>query len=137
MDWVVRGIILLWAAFFGWMGLTGLADPHVYVQQFGIAGDAAALNTVRSDFSAFFLIAAGAAAWGVLRPEHRLLLLLPAALFGTALLGRFIGLMLGDPAAPVVTQSMMAEGISVLLLAGAWRWLAHRHGGAATAATLH
>lgn len=127
MDWIIRGLVALWGLFFAWMGVSGLIDPDTYVQQFGISGGVEAMNTIRADFSAFFLIAGGAAGWAALRPEHARLLWVPILLFGTALGGRILGVMLGDPFAGSVRQSMVVEAVSVLLLLGALAYLSRRH----------
>lgn len=127
MDWIVRGVIALWGIFFGWMGVSGLIEPQTYVDTFGISGDAMAMNTIRADFSAFFLMSGGAACWAALRPEHAKLLFVPIAAFGLALGGRILGLMLGDPFGGSVRQSIVVEGVSVLLLLGAYAWMARRH----------
>lgn len=127
MDWIVRGVVALWGIFFGWMGVSGLIDPQTYVDTFGISGDAAAMNTIRADFSAFFLLAGGAACWAALRPEHGKVLLVPIAAFGLALGGRLLGVMLGDPFAGSVRQSIIVEGVSVLLLVGAMLWMGKKH----------
>lgn len=123
VNWVLRGVVVLWAAFFGLTGLGGLVSPAPYYDLFGITGDATAINTVRADLSAFFLVAAGAALYGALRPGAARLLLVPAALFGAALIGRAIGLALGDALTAQITQAMIAEALSVLLLVGAMRQL--------------
>lgn len=127
MHWIIRGILLLWAAFFGYLGLTGLANPAVFTETFGVTGDASALNTVRADFAAFFIVSGACAAWGALRPEHARILLVPAMLFGAALIGRAVGVSLGDPLSDGVKQSMIVEALSVALLLGSARWLARFH----------
>lgn len=127
MDWIVRGLIALWGIFFGWIGVSGLIDPQTYVDTFGISGDTAAMNTIRADFSAFFLMSGGAACWAALRPEHAKVLLVPIAAFGLALAGRLLGLMLGDPFAGSVRQSIVVEAVSVLWLVGTMLWLHRRH----------
>src|SRR3546814_11578367 len=88
INWVLRGAVLLWAVFFLILGVQGVLDPATYTGQFGIAADGVAANTVRADMSAFFLVSAVAAAIGALLPRWRGALLVPAALYGTALVGR-------------------------------------------------
>ena len=127
MDWIVRGLLALWGIFFGWMGVSGLIDPQTLVDTFGVSGDAMAMNTIRADFSAFFLMAGGAACWAALRPEHAKVLLVPISAFGLALGGRILGIMLGDPFAGSVRQSVVVEAVSVLLLIGALLFLTRRH----------
>lgn len=124
MHWIIRGAIALWAVYFGWTGLTGLSDPATYSDLFGITGDAMTMNTVRADLSSFFIVAAVAAGWAALRPEHYRLLYIPAALFGLALAGRALGVMMGDPCVGMVRLSMIVEAVSLVLLIGGARYLA-------------
>ena len=114
INWAVRGVVLLWAAFFLLTGVQGLtaAAPH-----FDLAGpmlDPTGRNTVRADLSSFFLVAAVFAIVGAVRPGASRALLVPAALFGTALLGRLLGLVaFGDTITATITQAMIVEAISV------------------------
>ncbi|MEQ1687203.1 MAG: hypothetical protein ABL874_01375 [Sphingopyxis sp.] len=125
MHWIVRGAVALWAVYFGWTGLTGLSDPATYQELLGVSGpDAVAMNTIRADLSSFFIVSAVAAGWAALRPELHRLLFIPVALFGMALIGRAIGVMMGDPFGGLIRFSMIGEAVSVLLLIGAQRWFA-------------
>ena len=127
---VLRGLVLVWAGFFALLALRGLIDPSVWTVQFGLAaspgGDPGAANTLRADFASFFLVAAGAAAWGVVRPASSRMLMIPAALFGTALIGRAIGIAAGDVFSANVRLSMIVEAASVLLMVNAARILSRR-----------
>jgi|CXWL01.1.fsa_nt_gi hypothetical protein len=124
MHWIIRGVVALWAVYFGWTGLTGLSDPTSYHELLGVSGDVVGMNTIRADLSAFFILSAVMAGWAALRPELHRLLYIPAALFGLALAGRAVGVMMGDPFDGLIRFSMVAEAVSVLLLLGAQRWLA-------------
>lgn len=126
MNWAIRVVVALWALFFGWTGLTGMISSDVYGELFGITGDAAVMNTVRADLSSFFIVSALAAGWSALRPDMHRLLFIPAALFGIAMIGRILGVLMGDPFAGAVSQSILAEGLSVVLLLGAQRLLARQ-----------
>lgn len=119
---VLRGAISLWAALFLFIGARGILDPGVYAESFSIRIDAAAANTLRADFSAFFLVAAGGALLGALVPKWNRALLVPAALFGTALVGRIMGAAMGDFVNEAIVQAMIIEALSVVLLAGGW-WI--------------
>lgn len=125
INWVLRGAVLLWAAFFLILGVQGVLDPATYTGQFGIAVDGVAANTVRADMSAFFLVSAVAAAIGALLPGWRGALLVPAALYGTALVGRLIGAASGDMVNPAIIQAMIVEALSLALMAGSW-WVLSR-----------
>lgn len=141
VNWVLRGAVLLWAVFFTILGAQGLLDPATYTETFGIAVDGAAANTVRADLSAFFLVAAGSAAIGALVRGWTGALLVPAALYGTALAGRLIGAALGDAVGAAIVQAMIIEALTLLLMAGSWWVLSGRASrgdtSAAAADTLH
>lgn len=127
MKMALRILVLLWAAFFAVLAMRGLIDPSVYRAQFGFPEMAGgAINTIRADLSSFFIVASVAAAWGVLAAGRSSLLYIPAALFGTALIGRGLGGVLGDGFGPMVTTSMAVEAVSVVLMVGAARVLAAR-----------
>lgn len=123
MNLVLRILVGLWGLAFGLLAIRGIIDPTVFTTQFGIEAPGASINSVRSDFGAFFLVSAVGALWGAWKPEKAHLLYVPAALFGTALIGRLIGLGLGDPASAANNQAMIIEGVSTLLMLFAARRL--------------
>lgn len=125
INWVLRGAVLLWAVFFTILGVQGVLDPATYTETFGIGIDGVAANTVRADMSAFFLVAAGCAALGALVPGWIRALLVPAALYGTALLGRLVGLGMGDEINPAIVQAMIIEALTLALMVGSW-WVLSR-----------
>lgn len=123
MTLALRMLIGLWGVAFGLLGLRGLLDPQVFLDQFGVQGPGASINTIRADFGAFFLVSAASALWAAWKPKDAKLLYIPAALFAMALAGRLLGLALGDPASAANHQAMIIEGISVALLLFAARRL--------------
>lgn len=125
INWVLRGAVLLWALFFIIVGARGLFDPASYADTFGILVEGAATNTIRADLSAFFLVAAGAALIGALVPGWVRALLVPAALYGTALAGRLFGIASGDLVNTGIVQAMIIEALTVLLMVGSW-WVLSR-----------
>lgn len=125
INWVLRGAVLLWAALFAIVGVQGILDPASFTDMFGIGIDGRAANTVRADLSAFFLVAAGGAAIGALAPGWTRALLVPAALYGTALLGRLLGAASGDLIDASIIQAMIIEALSVALMVGSW-WILSR-----------
>lgn len=125
INWVLRGAVLLWALFFAIVGARGLFDPSSYTDTFGIVVEGVATNTIRADLSAFFLVSAAAAAIGALVPGWSRALLVPAALYGTALLGRLLGASMGDAVDFAVVQAMIIETLSVGLMVGSW-WILSR-----------
>lgn len=125
VNWVLRGAVLLWALFFFIVGVRGLLDPASYTETFGILAEGPAANTIRADLSAFFLVAAGSAALGALVPGWLRALLVPAALYGTALAGRLFGAASGDPVNSGIVQAMIVEALTVALMVGSW-WILSR-----------
>lgn len=116
MNVILRIAVGLWGLGFGLLAVRGILDPQVFLAQFGFQGPGASINTIRADFGAFFLVSAVGALWGAWQPAKAKLLYVPTALFGTALLGRLLGLALGDPASDANNQAMIVEGISVALM---------------------
>lgn len=125
INWVLRGAVLLWALFFAIVGLRGIFDPASFTELFGIIAEGPAANTVRADLSAFFLVAAGGAAVGALLPGWSRALLVPAALYGTALIGRLIGAGSGDVVNAGIIQAMIIEALSTGLMVASW-WILSR-----------
>lgn len=125
MNWVLRGAVLLWAAFFTILAVQGVLNPATFTDAFGIAIDGVAANTVRADLSAFFLVAAGGAAVGALIPGWLRALLVPAALYGTALVARLFGAAMGDLVDAAIVQAMIVEALTVALMIGSW-WVLSR-----------
>jgi hypothetical protein len=125
INWVLRGAVLLWALFFAIVGVRGLFDPASYAETFGILVEGVATNTIRADLSAFFLVAAASAAIGALVPGWVRALMVPAALYGTALAGRLFGAASGDAVNGGIMQAMIIEALSVLLMVGSW-WVLSR-----------
>ena len=126
MTIALRIIIGLWGLAFGLLAIRGLTDPQVYVEQFGLEAKGASINTLRADFSAFFLVSAACALYAAAKPEKAVLLYIPAVLYGTALAGRLFGLAMGDPLAPATTQAITVEAISMVLMLFAARQLGKR-----------
>ncbi len=124
-NWIWRGAVLLWAAFFTILGVQGVLDPATFTETFGIGIEGAAANTVRADLSAFFLVAAGGAAVGALVPGWTRALLVPAALYGTALTGRLLGAAMGDLVNGAIVQAMIIEALTVVLMVASW-WVLSR-----------
>jgi hypothetical protein len=97
MNLVLRILVGLWGLGFGLLAVQGIIDPKVFTTQFGIEAPGGSINSVRSDFGAFFLVSAVCALWAAWLTGKGKAALCPAALYGTALAGRLIGLGLGDP----------------------------------------
>lgn len=135
---LLRGAVVLWAAYFLVLGVRGLIDPMVFADNLGVslgpdgAAGAFGASTIRGDMSAFFIVSGVFAMLGALpfrdgRRRRHNWLLVPASLFSIALIGRGIGLVDGglpDGASdPGITTAMIAEAVSVVLLLATWRVL--------------
>jgi hypothetical protein len=116
MNMILRILVGLWGLGFGLLAVRGILDPNVFLAQFGFQAPGASINSIRSDFGAFFLVSAVGALWGAWQPSKAKLLYVPAALFGTALAGRLIGLAMGDPASNANNQAMIVEVVSLALM---------------------
>ena len=90
------------------------------------ADTAQGLATMRADMTAFFVVGAVCMMVGAWRRNGDLLLV-PAGLFGVALLGRFVGLASDGPWEGY-WMPMLVEGAMVILLLIASRVLPHRVG---------
>ena len=101
-----------------------LTDPATSAAGLGIKVEgAAALSTVRADFTAFFGVTGALLLWGAWR-RNGVLLLVPALISGTAFSCRAIGLAI-DGTYPMFFQPMAVEAFWTVLLFTAWRVLPH------------
>lgn len=122
---VLTGLIFAAGLLFLFMGFGFLVDPVASGTDFGMtAPTAQGLATMRADMTAFFIVAAVSMMWGAWRRNGDLLLI-PAALFGIALLGRCVSLALDGPW-DGYWMPMLVEGAMVILLLIASRVLPHR-----------
>jgi hypothetical protein len=109
------------------LGLQFLLMPASAAASFALAADGAAgLAVLRADFPALFFVGGGAMIWGAWKRNGDLLLI-PAALFGIALLGRCVSAV-ADGTAPGFWWPMLVEAVAVLLTLAASRLLPHRVG---------
>lgn len=129
---LLRGAVVLWAAYFLVLGVRGLIDPGVYADNLGVSLDGVyGASTIRGDVSAFFIVSGVFALLGALpfrdgRRRRHNWLLVPASLFAVALIGRGIALLSGGASDPGITTAMIAEAVSVVLLLATWRVLGQR-----------
>ena len=101
-----------------------LTDPATSAAGLGIKVEgAAALSTIRADFTAFFGITGALMLWGAWRRNGDLLLV-PALIYGTAFICRALGLAI-DGTYPGFIQPMAVEAFWTVLLFAAWRVLPH------------
>lgn len=119
--------VLIFAAglMFLFLGLSFLVDPVAAGADFGLALDSAhGKASVRADMTAFFVVGAVCMMVGAWRRNGDLLLV-PAGLFGVALLGRLVGWAIDGPW-PGFLVPMLVEALMVILLLVASRVLPHR-----------
>lgn len=124
MRFVLTALIFLFGLFDLFMGLNFLLNPAQTATGFGLSANGAqGLSTLRADFTAFFGVVAVCMMIGAWR-RNADLLLVPAAIMGTAVTVRALSLALDGPYEgwPV---PMTVELLHVALLLAAWRVLPH------------
>lgn len=106
------------------IGLNFLYQPDQAATGFGLVADGVqGLSTLRADFTAFFLLSGACMVWGGWRRNGDLLLV-PAALFGIAFVGRAINLVAEGPYEGF-WQPMLIEALTVTLCVAGNRMLLH------------
>ncbi len=120
----LTALIFLAGMFDLFMGLNFLFNPATTASGFGIAPTGTqGMSTLRADFTAFFGVVALCMMSGAWR-RNADLLLVPAALMGTAVAVRAISLML-DGTYPGWPVPMAVEVFHVAILVAAWKVLPH------------
>lgn len=121
---ILTALIFLLGLFDLFMGLNFLMNPQATALGFGIQPTGVqGLSTLRADFTAFFGVIAVCMMIGAWR-RNADLLLVPAALMGTAVVVRAISLGV-DGGYPGYLVPMIVEAVHVALLVAAWRVLPH------------
>ena len=121
---VLTALVFLLGLFDLFMGLNFLFNPSATAAGFGLAGMGnQGTSTLRADFTAFFGVAAVCMMIGAWR-RNADLLLVPAALLGTAALVRCISLALDGTYAGWQIP-IAVEVTHVVLLVAAWKLLPH------------
>lgn len=124
MRFVLTALVFLFGLFDLFMGLNFLFNPAQTATGFGLAASGTqGLSTLRADFTAFFGVIAVCMMIGAWR-RNADLLLVPAALMGTAVAVRAVSLSL-DGFYPGWQMPMVVEALHVALLIAAWRVLPH------------
>ncbi len=124
MRLILTALIFLFGLFDLFMGLNFLFNPAATAAGFGLEPiGTQGLSTLRADFMAFFGVVAVCMMIGAWRRNGDLLLV-PAALMGTAVTVRAIALGL-DGTYPGFIAPMVVEISHVILLVAAWRVLPH------------
>ena len=121
---ILTALIFLLGLFDLMIGASFLLNPMEIAIKFGIAPTGVqGLSTLRADFTAFFGVVAVCMMIGAWR-RNADLLLVPAALMGTAVAVRALSLVL-DGSYPGWQLPMTVEILHVVLLISAWRVLPH------------
>ena len=124
MRLILTAILLLGGIAFVLIGCGFLIQPESSAGGFGLAARGAqGLSTLRADMTAFFVIAAVCMLVGAWRRNGDLLLV-PAGLFGVALLGRIVSMAV-DGTEPGFWMPMAIEALCVIVLLVASRVLPH------------
>ena len=125
MRFIVTALLILGGMVFTGIGIGFLLNPASSAIGFGLeAIDASGLAALRADFTAFFVLAGVCMIWGGWRRNGDVLLV-PAALFAIALLGRIVS-MAGDGTVEGFWMPMLVEAGSVVLCVIGNRVLPHR-----------
>lgn len=124
MRLLLTALIFLGGLFYLYMGVGFLFDPVAAGADFGLTpGEPHGLATIRADLTAFFVVGAVSMMVGAWRRNGDLLLV-PAGLFGVALIGRFVGLVIDGPW-DGFWMPMVVEAVTVVVLLVASRVLPH------------
>ena len=125
MRLLVTALLFVAGLFFVVTGTGFLLDPAVAGGDFGIgASGAQGLSSIRADLTAFFWVGGLCMIWGAWKRNGDPLLV-SAALFAVALLGRAVSLM-ADGSYEGWWLPMGVETFTVLLCLAGWKLLPHR-----------
>lgn len=124
MRTLLIGLIFVAGMFNLLLGVSYLFDPAGAAAGLGVSADGPlGLATLRADFTAFFVVIGLCMLRGAWKRNGDVLLV-PAALFGIAFLGRLITLLFNGTG-PGFYLPMAAEAGQVVLLVLGWRWVPH------------
>ena len=123
---ILTALIFLTGLFDLFMGLSFFMDPQTAAAGAGFSItpiNLTGLATIRADMTAFFVVSGLAMMWGAWR-RNADLLIVPAALFGTAMVIRsFTALTVGY--GPDFLMPIVVEAVHFVLLMAAWKLLPH------------
>ena len=126
MRFALTALIFMTGLFDLFMGLSFFMDPQAAASGAGFSispMNLTGIATIRADMTAFFCVSGAAMMWGAWR-RNADLLVVPAALFGTAMLIRsFTALTLGT--GPDFLLPIAVEAWHFVLLMAAWKLLPH------------
>jgi hypothetical protein len=121
MRFVLTALAMAGGIVFVLIGLGFFFQPQSTGASFALLPDGiAGLAVIRADMTAFFVVGGGCMIWGAWKRNGELLLV-PAALFAIAFLGRLVTAAV-DGATPQFWLPMLGEGAAAIV-----SWLASRH----------
>ena len=125
MRLILTALVFVQGLFFVLMGFNFLLMPASAGISFGLSADGpAGLAVLRADFPALFFVGGGAMILGAWKRNGDMLVV-PAAIFGVALFGRFVS-MAADGAEAGFWFPMIVEAAAVILSLVASRVLPHQ-----------
>ena len=128
---VLIGLIFVAGMFNLLLGVSYIYDPAGAAAGLGVTNTGPlGLATLRADFTAFFVVIGLCMLRGAWKRNGDVLLV-PAALFGIALMGRLLTAMLNGTG-PGFWLPAGAEAVQVALLLLGWRWVPHHKVGELT-----
>ena len=126
MRFLLVALIFLLGLFDLLVGLSFLVDPVATAASTGFSIKPTSITgiaTIRADMTAFFCVSAVCMMVGAWRGNADLLLV-PAALFGTAMVVRILSVLIDGPG-PGYLMPIIVEALHFVLLMIAWRKLPH------------
>ena len=121
MRLILSAVLLVMGLFYLFVGAGFIVNPVAAGIDFGLTGDGAkGLSTMRADMTAFFYVGGGAMIWGAWKRRGDPLLV-SAALFGIAFIGRLVSYFADGPY-PAWTGPMLIELVTVVVCLAAW-WI--------------
>lgn len=126
MRFILIAVIFLLGLLDLFIGLSFLFDPQVTAASAGFSIEpitTTGIATIRADMTAFFCVSAVCMMWGAWRGNADLLLV-PAGLFGTAMVVRIASIVIDGPG-PSYLMPIVVEAAHFAALLAAWRFLPH------------
>ena len=119
MRLLLSALLFVMGLFYLFVGAGFLVNPAATGVGFGLTADGPqGLSTIRADLTAFFYVGGGAMIWGAWKRRGDPLLV-AAALFGIAFIGRLVSFF-ADGAYDAWTGPMIIELVTVIVCLVAW-----------------
>jgi len=119
MRLLLSALLFVMGLFYLFVGAGFLVNPVAAGLDFGLTAERAqGLSTIRADMTAFFYVGGGAMIWGAWKRRGDPLLV-SAALFGIAFIGRLVSYIVDGPY-KAWTGPMIIELVTVIVCLVAW-----------------